>query len=117
MLKLVQRDITEREHLIQFVFKERLEQMGGGDGMMFSNEDTDRDYLNEEEENQVLGGQSSDKKHRHHKNKDRFNIRETDEEQDGYQYGESEGENGESYAESESVKVGEGGVFDRDDYL
>jgi hypothetical protein len=67
MLKLVQRDISEREHLIQFVFKERLEQMGaGGDGMMFSNGDTDRDFLNEEAENQVLGGQSSDKKHRHH---------------------------------------------------
>ena len=66
MLKLVQRDISEREHLIQFVFKERLEQMGGGDGLLYSNEDTDRDFLNEVEEIHNSGGHSSEKKRRHH---------------------------------------------------
>ena len=76
MLKLVQRDITEREHLIQFVFKERLESMAA-DGNMFMNEDTDsREFFNDEDD---FGGKNSGKKNRHNKD-GKFNIREADEE-------------------------------------
>ena len=50
MLNLVQRDISEREHLIEFVFKERLESMAAADGLMFQNVDTDRGFLNDDDE-------------------------------------------------------------------
>lgn len=46
MLQLVQRDISERENLIQFVFKERLESMASATNL--HNEQSEELYMGED---------------------------------------------------------------------
>ena len=88
MLQLVQRDISERENLIQFVFKERLESMASATN------------INQDQSEEMFLG---DHQHRQRRkrpqynggdNDDGFNIRETEEEQEGdYYYGSSDDQN------------------------
>ena len=86
MLQLVQRDISERENLIQFVFKERLESMASATN------------INHDQSEEMFLGDHRHRRRRPQRNggqdDDGFNIRETEEEQEGdYYYGSSDDQN------------------------